>query len=88
LRFDPPGSDNLVEVITTQIGAKGTFRLSWTDLVFGDTVFTGRWRIIDGTGRYEDLHGEGRWVGIPDATSGNVTYTLLGKVDLGRARHD
>ena len=51
----------------TLTGANGTLKLRnrivWVDLPDGWSLFTGRWKVVGGTGSYAGLKGDGRVVG-------------------------
>lgn len=69
------------------VGELGTFTLraeikeTFTD-DFEFAVDTGTWVILDGTGAYETLHGEGEVIGLVDEESGIITRTFVGVAHL------
>lgn len=75
--YTPSGSRARFEATNTFDGSKGSFKV----LLRGRTgplgsdrhVARGHWRVIDGSGAYEDLAGHGRLTAVTDQTTGALT---------------
>jgi hypothetical protein len=76
-----------VHGVKTLTGAEGTIVIRFQGLITptspATAVFRGRWVIVDGTGAYEDLHGQGEV-----ATTINFALGELAGVYSGRAHYD
>ena len=74
--------DNQVHLVRVMTGSKGTITLvennSLTVEPNGTILGTGHWAVIDGTGAYADLHGQGTDRGV--VVKRVVTETLTGSV--------
>jgi hypothetical protein len=82
--FTPRGSRADFEATNTFDGSKGsiTIRLRGTTGPLGSDrhVARGHWRIIDGSGSYENLRGRGRLTAVTDQTTGALTGIDEGEV--------
>ena len=88
--FGALGAPKFVSVHVTQVfqGTQGTITihaniketLTQDPLVLADS---GTWVIIDGTGAYEDLKGQGTVAGTADDHSGVISRTYTGSVRIG-----
>jgi hypothetical protein len=82
--FTPRRSRAEFEATNTFDGSKGsiTIRLRGTTGPLGSDrhVARGHWRIIDGSGSYENLRGRGRLTAVTDQTTGALTAIDEGEV--------
>jgi hypothetical protein len=70
----------VTEVLTTQVGANGTFHLRFQGLANRSHSFSGNWQLDGGTGAYAGLTGTGQWFETDDATTGELLFFLAGTV--------
>lgn len=83
--FTQKGDTGAFEAIETFVGSKGTFRLA----LRGTTgplsslrhIARGRWRVLDGTGEYTELRGEGSFTALTDETDGALTAINSGEAE-------
>jgi hypothetical protein len=73
------------EAIETFAGSQGTFRLALRGttgpLGSPNHVARGRWRVIDGTGAYANLEGDGRFTAVTNQATGALTAINAGRGD-------
>jgi hypothetical protein len=71
-----------ITLFTTETGSAGSFRLLFQGLEkLPNHPFSGNWQIIDGTGAYATLQGQGKWtVDVPVPPNTVETFTLTGGV--------
>jgi hypothetical protein len=73
------------DAIESFAGSKGTFRLALRGttgpLSSPRHIARGRWRVIDGTGAYDDLEGHGRFTAVTDQATGALTAINRGEGD-------
>jgi hypothetical protein len=82
--FEPRGSNARFEATNGFVGSNGSFTLKLRG-VTGPLespvhIATGHWQVIDGTGAYENLEGEGRLTAVTDQRTGALTAIDTGKV--------
>ena len=79
------GDSATFEAIETFVGSKGAFRLALRGttgpLSSPRHIAQGRWRVLDGTGEYAELGGEGQFTALTDETDGALTAINNGEVD-------
>lgn len=83
--FTVKGDRGAFEAVETFVGSEGTFRLA----LRGTTgplsslrhIARGGWRVLDGTGAYADLRGEGKFTALTDETDGALTAINTGDVE-------
>jgi hypothetical protein len=82
--FVPQGNEARFEATNTFVGSKGSFTLELrgTTGPLGSPVHVAdaRWRVIGGTGEYEDLEGRGRLKAVTDQNTGALTAIDTGQV--------
>jgi len=85
--FSAVGAPSFVIIHATQhfTGAAGSFTIeaTITETVTSDPNIltdTGTWTVIDGTGAYQALHGQGRVTGTADDTTGVISRTYTASV--------
>lgn len=73
--------------LKTFVGQRGTFvyraRIEWVDAGHGNTVGTGTWRVVSGTGSYAHLEGHGR-LAVLWPMNAPTSFRAEGFVDLNR----
>ena len=69
-----------ITLFTTETGSAGSFRLLFQGLENLVHPFSGNWQIIDGTGAYTTLRGQGTWTVAPVPDTTLELFTLTGKV--------
>lgn len=73
------------EAIETFVGSRGTFRLALRGtsgpLDSAIHVARGSWRVIGGTGAYDDLEARGRFTGVTDTNTGDLTAINKGEAE-------
>ena len=68
-----------IKTTKTNEARTGTFRILFQIQGLPNS-FQGNWKIVDGTGVYAHLHGEGKWSEADDPVNGNHVFTLTGTV--------
>jgi len=76
------GSDHsnafvVTEVLTTQVGENGSFRLRFQGRENHQVAFSGNWELYGGTGAYAGLTGTGHWYAATDQ-AGHLVFYLSG----------
>jgi hypothetical protein len=79
------GSDHsnafvVTQVLTTEVGAKGTFRLRFQGRENHQISFSGNWELYGGSGAYAGVTGTGHWYATVDQVTGNRWFVLTGYV--------
>jgi hypothetical protein len=79
------GDSATFEAIETFVGSKDTFRLALRGttgpLSSPRHIAQGHWRVLDGTGEYAQLSGEGKFTALTDETDGALTAINNGEVE-------
>jgi hypothetical protein len=82
--FEPRRSDARFEATNEFVGSKGSFTLELRGVTgpldSSVHIATGHWRVVGGTGAYENLEGEGRLTAVTDQNTGALTGIDTGKV--------
>jgi hypothetical protein len=68
-----------IKTTETNTDRTGTLRILFEIQGLPNT-FQGNWKIVDGTGIYVGLHGEGKWSEADDPGNGDHVFTLKGFV--------
>ncbi len=83
-KFEPSGSEAQFEATNTFVGSEGSFTIMLRGVTgpLGSPVHIaeGRWSVIDGTGGYADLEGDGRFEATTDQSTGALTAIDTGRV--------
>jgi len=78
------GSDHskafvVTQVLTTEVGANGTFHLRFQGRENAVISFSGNWQLYGGSGAYATLTGTGHWYAT-ETSDGNLMFVLTGTV--------
>ena len=68
-----------IKTTETNANRTGRFRILF-DVQGLPNTFQGNWKIVDATGIYAGLHGEGKWSEADDPGNGDHVFTLKGFV--------
>jgi hypothetical protein len=83
--FTVKGDTGTFKAVETFVGSEGTFKLA----LHGTTgplssprhIARGGWRVLNGTGAYADLAGEGKFTALTDETDGTLTAINTGNAE-------
>ncbi len=85
--FVPNGGEAQFEATNTFVGSQGSFAIMLRGVTgpLGSSVHVaqGRWSVIDGTGAYADLEGDGRFDAVSDQNTGALTGVDTGRLSPG-----
>jgi hypothetical protein len=69
----------VAQVLTTEVGAMGTFHIRFQGMENHQRSFSGNWQLVNGSGAYAGITGTGHWTLAFDS-NGNLDFELSGYV--------